>query len=517
MKTQRGISRFWLWLCAGLLACGGLLPAARAADAEKIVINVGAIKVVDVPFDITGYRATDQAVIKAEAVGGRQLRIMGVKTGASDIQVTGDGGMSALYSISVIENIKEVLAAMKRDLDAVPELDLTANRDLVVIKGEVSSVDHWELLKKVLAAYEKQYLNLATFRPAPEVMLALKAALEKAGVRVVVDQDPTGPGCVSLKYAGNAVFVGGVVFSQREVERIGAVIAAQDWLTTGKADADKGKVQAVVNLRIEPVMIEVDVVYVGVTDSQNEQIGVNLAKQGLLVVDTTAAAFAGTVGGGNRSGYTGSYSINSGLQGALNFMAANGVSRFRTAGHLTFKSNDTPNWRTFQSGGTLKVKISGGESGTAKLEDIDYGLLMKVKGGLADTKTADLDVELELSAPELMKNGDYDLKRNRITTSLSCELGKTMVVGGMKGLVESTSGPSGVPFLRSVPVVQWFFSESENKLLTNQVLILISPQIAGAPKVALPVSKETENTEVEAQTPDKKRMEKGGKRRFFFF
>ncbi len=506
------------WMAGLALAwLAGLAPGA-AAEAERVEVTVGAMRLLDLPFEMAGFRVTDPEIVKGEAVGVRQLRVIGLKVGTSDVQVTGAGTVSRLYSVSVVENIREVLSAMKRDLDSLPELELTVNRNLVVIKGEVSNVAHWQLLQKVLAAYDKQFLNLATFRPAPEVMLTLKDALEKSGLKVSTETEAPPVGTVGLRFSGNAVYVGGSVYSPNDIDKVKAAIAVQDWLTLEKPAAGEAKVQAVMNLRVEPVMIELDVVYVGLTDNQNQQLGVNLARQGLLLVDTTAAAFAGTVGSDRQSGFTGSYTINSGLQGALNFMAANGVSRFRNAGHLTFRSNDTPTWREFHSGGTLKVKISGGESGTASLEDIDYGLIMKVKGGLATSTMADLEVEIELSAPELMRNGDYDLKRNRISTTLNCEVGKTLVLGGMKGLVESTAGPSGVPFLRSVPVVQWFFSESENRLVDTQVLVLISPQLAGGPRAALPVSVETADTDAKAQTPNRERMEKGGrKRRFFFF
>ncbi|MFA4943441.1 MAG: pilus assembly protein N-terminal domain-containing protein [Lentisphaeria bacterium] len=507
------------------LLLGSFLLAGWAAgqgrgggEAERVALTVGAIKVLDLPFDVSGFRASNPEVVKAEATGNpRQVRVVAVKLGSSDVQVTGEGGQSALFSVSVIENIREVLAAMKRDLDALPELELGISRDRVVIKGEVSSVDHWETLMKVLAAYEKQYLNLASFRPAPEVMLSLKSALEKGGVKVAMDKDATKTGEVALKYSGSAIFVNGAVFSQRDIDAIKAVIAAQDWMLLGKSERpeDKHKVQAVLNLRVEPVMIELDAVYVGVSDLQNEKIGTNLAKDGLLLVDTTTAAFAGALRGG--SGFTGGYTINSGLQGALNFFAKNEVKRFRSAGHMAFKSNDTPTWRIFQSGGTLKVKIAGTDGAAGKLEDIDYGLIMKVKGGLADASNADLEIELELSAPELLANGDYDLKRNRISTSLTCPLDKTMVIGGMRDLVQNTTGPSGVPFLRSIPVVQWFFSEKEDKMANMQVLILVSPRLAGAPKVSVPVSEETKDTEAKAATPNQERMEKGGKKRRWFF
>lgn len=519
MNTAKGwLSNGWRLALLGTgVMLGTLGPAAGAADAEKVSITLGQMKVVDTPFAVQGFRVTDQEIVKCETVGDRQVRIMGLKVGASDVQVTGEAGASALYAVTVIENIKEVLAAMKKDLDGVPEVDLSVNRDRVVLKGEVSSVEHWELMQKVLTAYEKQYLNLVTFRPAPEVMMGLKAALEKVGFKVLQDQDPTQIGVLGVKFSGNTVFVNGRVYTPKDLDRLAQVVAAQDWLTL-KKEQEKGsvKVPAVLNVSVEPVMIEVDVVYVGFNDIQSKQIGVNLAKQGLIAVDTTAAGFAGVLGKGG--GWGGNYSFNSGMQGVLNFMANNGVKRFRNAGHLTFKSNDAPQWKLFQSGGTLKVKIAGTSTTAGALQDIDYGLIMRVRGGLSDAKVADLEVELELSAPELQKNGDYDLKRNRVNTSLTCELGKTMAIGGMKDLVQNTTGPSGVPFLRSVPVVQWFFSEQEDAMVNSQVLILISAQLAGAPRPSIPVSQETMDTETKVQQNNKERMKEDRKgKRFFFF
>jgi hypothetical protein len=184
-------------------------------------------------------------------------------------------------------------------------------------------------------------------------------------------------------------------------------------------------------------------------------------------------------GKGDTDGsYKGSYSINSGLQGALKFFAGSGPGRFRTAGHMTFK-NDAPEWRTYHSGGTLKVRTVTTEK--MGLNDIDYGLIMKVKGGLTDSKTASLDVNLELSYPSPVGT-DYDVKKNKIETSVMCGLGQT--------LVQDTT-----------------------------VLILLAPQLVGAPTAARPVSEETKGVEDESKLPveqiEKQRRDR--KRSFFFF
>jgi type II secretory pathway component GspD/PulD (secretin) len=496
-------------------------PAASAQDAESLSIPIGSMKVVQVPFVIQGYRVVDPTIAKVEKVDDRQVRIMGVKVGSTSVQLTGDNGASSLYAITVVESAKELLLAMRKDLDNIPEVELTENRNRVVLKGEINSVDHWQLLVRALKAYdEKQYLNLVVFRPAPEMLMRLKDALVKAGSKVAANPEAPAKGEITMKYSGDALLIGGTVYCPAELEKIRSVIAANDWLTFKKSEnpADQYKTVAVLNIQMESVMIELDVVYVGVTDNQNDKIGVNLMEQGLVAV----GAVAGVVGHGQSSHSGGGYMVGTGLNGVLKAMATNGVKRFKSAGHLTFKSNETPDWQRFHSGGTLKVKLGGQVGGApADLKDIDYGLSLKVKGGLIDNQTASLQLELELSSPDLMANGDYDLKRNNVTTRIDCGLGKTYVLGGMKDMVQNTTGPTGVPFLRSIPVVDWFFSEKEDKMMNMQVLVLVCPRLAGTETVSLPVgSEETRNTLSEAEKTNQQRMKEANKKKkrwFFFF
>ncbi len=516
-------------LAAGMMFAG--VQTVRGADAEQVSVSVGQMQLVNTPFAVRNFRVANPGLVTVETQGNQQLRIMGVAAGTTDLHVTGDGNLSALYTLVVTENIQAVLAAVKRDLDTVPEVEVSINLGRVVLRGEVNSIARWQYLNKVVALYKDSVANLASFHPTPEVMLSLKDSLEKVGYTVVTSGekiDGTTPGEVSLNFSGNNIFVAGSVYSQKDVDRIVQVIDSQDWLRVvgrpvaaaegapapqapqqGGADA---RIKAVVNLNIIPTMLEVDVVFVSVTDVEEKQIGVNLAKAGLITINSLSAGFQGNLGSGS-SGMAGTYAINSGLAGALKFFAGSGPGRIRTAGHMTFK-NDSPEWRTYHSGGTLKVRVASDNA--TSLEDVDYGLIMRVKGGLTDSKNTALDVNLELSYPVPI-GADYDLKRNHIDTTLNCPIGQTLVLGGMKNLVEQTS-EEGVPFLRSIPAISWFFSEKSNRHEENKILIMLSPQIAGAPREALPVSLETAPAEQEVQIENKDRLrEKRKNKRFFFF
>ena len=534
------MKKAWFKRCSlAQIACGVCFFAVmgamlvRAADAEAIAVAVGKMEVVTIPFAVEGFRVADPSVAKIETVDAQRLRIVGTAVGTTDLQVSGQGGGSALYTVTVIENINSVLAAVKRDLDALPELDVGINLGRILVKGEVSNIDHWNYLQKILSLYKGVVVNLASFQPSPEVMLSLKSALEKAGLKVVgpeVAASDIKPGTISLKLSGNTIFVTGQVYSQKERDLIDRVIDAQHWIvvrqvnapakdgdtqaqpaTQNKKRIEEGAVNAVLDIMMVPSMIEMDVIFVGVTDEEEKQIGVNLAKAGLIAVDSASAAFQGNLDS-RSSGFAGTYSINSGLQGALTFFAGTGPGRFQTAGHMTFK-NDSPEWRTYHSGGTLKVRIVS--ENTAEIEDIDYGLLMKVKGGLMDAKTVAVDLALELSYP-LPIGTDWDLKRDRVETTINCPLGQTMIVGGMKSLLENSTH-AGVPYLRSVPVLSWMFAEDNSTRGDKKVLILVSPHLAGQTTAGTPVVQSTAPVLQESEkSTDERKVEKR-KRRFFFF
>lgn len=480
-----------------------------ADDAEKITIPMGGMKIIDLPFKSDNFRSTNQEIIKVDAPSDQQIRIVGLKPGKADLHVMGDK-ISKIYTVTVQDNIRELYSAIKKDLDALPELDISINRDKIVLKGEVSSITGWETLNKVLPHYKDVVLNLAIFRPAPEVMLNLKKAFEKAGYEVVQDAAQAKPGQLTLNQTGGSLMLSGAVYSPDEIPQIKQMLATQNWLAVdGKGDS-ADKVKLVENLRVVPALLDVGVVFVGIRSSEGSTIGANLTKNGIPVGNAFnfGTDFAST---------SKNYNLNASLQTIVNLLAEGGTRRFRNAGHLTFISNESPTFKMFQSGGTLKVRVYGGAGGTGTLNDVPYGFIMKVKGGLNGANKVKLDVEMEMSTPVLMENNDYDLKQSKVSTTITANLGQTVVLSGMKDIVQETTEPSGVPFLRKAPVLNWFCSESSDRLDDNQVLILLYPQVAqNAPELKMPPSAETSNTLSEGEKTNQQRTKEKNEKKSFW-
>ena len=493
-----------LFAILSMLCC--FITAFAAED--KISVTVGGMTLADVPFRIETIRTANSKIVRAEAVSDMQIRFMGLSLGKTDVQVIGKGA-SKVFTVDVQDNIREVYNALRRDMDALPEIDISINRNKIVLKGEISSLKNWELLHKILPNYGSVVMDLTSFVPAPEVMMNLNKALKKAGFKLGKDAANANPGEIVIAQEGNVLIVSGSVYSDADIKQVRQIFATQPWLETDPAKKTD-RVRLVEKIQVMPTLLDVGVVFMGVSRRDSEAIGSNLMKHGIQVGN--AFNFGTNFHGTNQN-----YALNASLNTILNLSADTGVNRFRHAGHLTFMSNDSPTFKKLHNGGTLKVRVYGGSGGTGTLNDVQYGFMMAVKGGLTGVDQVKLDMELEMSSPTLMENNDYDLKTTKITTAVTAKLGQTVVLGGLKEMVQATTDNSGIPFLRKVPGLNWFVAESGDELTDRQVLILIYPQIAGkGPEIKLPPSAETGDTIKKVDQDNKKRIKEENSKKSFW-
>jgi type II secretory pathway component GspD/PulD (secretin) len=96
-------------------------------------------------------------------------------------------------------------------------------------------------------------------------------------------------------------------------------------------------------------------------------------------------------------------------------------------------------------------------------------------------------------------------------------MNKTVVLGGLKDLVEGTS-KAGLPILRNTPILQWFVSESGNAQSDMQLLILISPRVqTNDTQIKIPPSALTANTLDQAEKTNKQRIDEEKRFHGFWF
>ena len=466
-----------------------------AAAVQQVNYVAGSLNVLELPFKIRNCRVSDPSVAAVEVIDSNtKLRIVGLKPGMTDIQIAGEN-ISRTYRIAIVSNLYQELTNITADLDSIPEVEAAISGNKIVLKGEISNFAHWQMFRKLLPFYKGKVVNLVTFQPKAEVMVLLQKAFNKAGYSLVRENRDLKHGELMVTPAGDVLNVTGTVYSQEDIVRIEKILNAQTWLST--KSGSESKIQAVMNVEIVPEMLEIGAVFVGMEKSQLESIGNNFMKNG-IPIDVTAG-YGGKL---NRNMSvmrgSGSYGISSSLGTVIKFLGENTNSVFRHAGFLTFKSNDTPQFREIHNGGTLKVRVSGDNNGS--LEDVAYGFILKIKGGLTGKDRVYMEIEVSLSTPVLLENGDYDIKTKTVKTSAFCKLDETIALGGIKELLDDATGPNGVPFLRNVPIINWFVAEKNNVYHDKQGLVLISPRLMSQAKpIEIPPAQELREVDEAAQ------------------
>ncbi len=474
-------------------------PVAFGAEQEKFSIAVEGVKLIDLPFELESYRVSAKDKISVEEVSKRQLRVTGKAAGECNLSVSG-GGITKEYSITVTGNLGNILKRLRNDLDGLPELDFSVNQDYIVIRGTVSNPANWELLQKVLPLYKEHVHNFAEFRPSAETVLNLKKMLSEAGFSFCQEGEAPEIGQLSLRLSRDAVVLSGEMYSQASVNQILQILATQTWLSTdGKPAADKGQIQGIINLTVIETVLQVDIVYVGVTDSESRNIGTNS-------VPTASVDFGAIYDliAGKSNNPTAQFGGN--MDATVRFLAVNGISRSYNAGHVSFANND-PEGGTLHTGGTVYVKVSGIDNGS--LQNIEYGLKIKVTGGLVSPSKTKLTLDLSNSSLLGASEDSYTLAEDTTKQTVYCDLNKTIVVAGSKKITQDTR-KSGLPVLRNTPVLKWFVSEDADSSNETHLLILACPRLVKYNpdvQIDIPLEMETAPTYSEATRDNNERIE----------
>lgn len=468
------------------------------ADTEKVSLVIGSTKSLAVPFVIESFRLipAGSEKIKVEAME-TQLRIVAVQEGEVNLVASG-GGMTRDYTITVKSNLTKVLKQLRTDLDALTELDISINEDRIVIKGTVTDPDHWDTFQRVMPHYSGKCVNFATFRPSAETIVSLKKMLSDAGFTFAAEGAAAKPGELSLQVSTDTVVISGEMYSQTDIDRINRLLATQTWLSTSGAGG--GRIKGVMNLHVIDTILQVDVVYVGLSENEGHSEGTGGAAP---TIGNAMSAFYDIVAGNGD----GTATISGSMPQTLSFLRNNGVTRTYNAGHVSFSNND-PKGGELHTGGTIYAKVNGIENGS--LQNIEYGLKINVKGGLVSPTRAKLTLELTNSQMLSRSEDEYDLAEDTTKQTVFCDLGKTIAVAGAKKLMESTS-KSGLPILRNTPVLQWFVSGNSNGGSDTRLLILVSPRIATHNpnvQIEIPLEQETAPTLMESQETNDERIER---------
>lgn len=476
------------FLCACLLTAVSVL----AQETESFSLTIGASKIIDLPFAVENYRITPpKGKITVEEINPKQLNVTAVSLGECHLQIIG-GGITRDYQVTVKSNINNTLKRLRADLDQLPELDISINDDNIVIRGTISNPANWRLLQKVLPLY-KDIHNFAIFRPSAETFLNLKKMLQDAGFVIVTENKPLALGEISLVQGTDAVTISGELCSAAQVTKVNQILSTQTWLFVGdgKTDESTGRIRGIVNLNVVETPLQVDIVYVGVTDSDAERFG-----SGAPTASFNMNWLYDLIHGRKESGSSITFGAN--MQQTLSFLAQNGITRTYEAGHVSFLNYEEKGGK-LHTGGTVSVKVSGMNSGA--LQDIDYGLTISAKGGLVSPTKVKLELSVENTSLVTTNGDSYNRSVDSTSSTVYCDLNKTAVLAGSRKIGQAAQ-KSGLPILRNTPVLKWFVGEEGGNKSETRLLILACPRLLTpdeSVQIEIPIQNETAPTYQEAK------------------
>ncbi len=484
-----------------VLASAVLAGMAWARGVEQISVVENEIATISVPFGITSYLPSNKDVVRIEELSSTSLRITALRRGRCDLEVRGDKDLSQKYEITVLGDLATTLDTLSSELDQVQEVRARIVGDFIRIDGEVSAIQKWEYLQKVLRNYPGVVRNFAIFTPGPDVMLRLKDTLLEAGFKVSfqsLGKDrkawPANTISLVLNKQTQIMTVQGRVYTPEQQAKVLDCLSTERWLVTNLKPAedastdDEYKIRTQFDVFVDKPQIRVSVAYLAVGETDLKEIGnENATTRGGVfnmggVFDILTDLIHGHHGGASYTEGAAGFqrngrraSVGASLALTANFLKNNGITRISDTGYAVMQSWDKDG-ASFKSGGKMYVKVAGLNAGD--LKQIDYGFTLKTVGGVVSEGDAvDLGVEINISTPVESPSADFDFSEHFTKQKVVLPIGKTSFLGGVKMLDEKRTSPSGIPYLRNTPLLSWFVSDSGHEISDRRLVFMVCPEL----------------------------------------
>jgi Tfp pilus assembly protein PilF len=239
-------------------------------------------------------------------------------------------------------------------------------------------------------------------------------------------------------------------------------------------------------------MIEIDAVLFNMSGLDQESVGFNFLKLIDLNFNYFASdnknpgtgyaappAVTGLVTGVSQSGWifsaAASYSVN------IANASDERVSVLARP-HLTALSGTSAK---FLAGGELVYKVAGNVSGDIKL--YPFGTSLNVTPTLLRTTAEDgtprVHLKVEAGRTSVLSLLDADpsqptpFQKVTVSSEAVLSLDQTLILSGLSQR-ESRTGRSGVPYLRDIPILKYFFSTKVTTNADTAVIILLTPRVS---------------------------------------
>lgn len=487
-----------------LMITAACATAFAAYADEEITMVEKEITSITVPFGIRSYTPSNKDVVRIEKTSESSLRLTALASGRCDLEVRGDMDMTQKFQISVGGDLPRTLATLRRELEKIPEVHADIIGNSIRIDGEIKSISKWNYFMKVIKGrdYVGVVRNFAEFTPGDDLLKKMKENLQQCGFAVTFTAHTGEPSswkanCVALSYnnVNRTMNVQAKVYTPEQQAMIKSCIDREkNWIAVDRETKDSktafdDEYQVRLNMQVivaKPI-IRLSVAYMAISETEARKIGNSLANKGEGALQLTGVfdVLRDLVHGNNTRNTA---SIGASLGITTRFLAQNGISRISDTGY-TLVESWAKDGAKFKSGGTRFVKIYGRD--VADLKEIEYGFTINAKGGMVDDANMSLDFDFGISTIIPMDDETYDRKEDLSKQKISCPIGRTTLISGFMDMVDRRTPPSGIPFLRSTPILNWFVADSGSEIADRRLVLMICPEIVDNTQEAKPdVNKE---------------------------
>lgn len=139
---------------------------------------------------------------------------------------------------------------------------------------------------------------------------------------------------------------------------------------------------------------------------------------------------------------------------------------------------------TIQQSSPILVPVQTVSNGVTTLTQstVNAMVSLTVTPAVTNDENIVLDLNLQRDVPQQLEGGSAVAARS-IRTKVVVENGNTLVIGGVYSN-DTTKASSGVPFLRKIPLIGWFFGNESERTAKVELLFFVTPKILNADKSA---------------------------------
>ena len=510
MKEQYAIV-----MAAAMLAAG-----VASARTDYLTLSTGHSEVYDVGFTPKGRKIIGKELVTVTLREGVTTATVsaGETQGSCQVEfIDAGGGEGLLLNVEVVGDLEDMLRSLRKWLADFNDLEFVKGKSKIAITGTIGTPSDWAKFQKVcaLSDFKGKIESVVEFSVDPATIQKLRKELVAEGLPLVDAGKRPGEGEIAMDYEHNVLKLSGSVYAQSDIDKLVRILKGQSWLEivdgAPKDAATSTVAQAVVNVTVDDALLEMGVAFLLVSKKDVEQ----RKNTGRILVDAVWDGVKDLVlVGGHRSSQHGTYDnlrISSNLKTTIDLLAQDGMTRQREYGTFRFHANGDPG-KMLHIGGTMKVTPpASGEGEAPDAQDYDYGFKVINKNSRRigqDQAEADIDIELN-GVPVFQNDGGaitVNQQKRSVSPLVRIPMGQTVAVAGYESLFENSLGPSGTPFLRNIPILNWFVSDKEHKKEDLALLFLVSirkvdveseaPMIPNTPMKDITVDADTSTEEL---------------------